>query len=344
MYVKKVGEISARLDGLFDHRHGLARQHGLIHNTLTTQQEHITWHREFHIWCSARARSGCISRRVSCWRRRGDRLLPIVTTHRANIAGQQLVTIYPGPLAHPIHHDLKGLVAHLANKLHIAQLLLHKCALKRDQHEQSEHTVVPILVQTPQQHAEHLEDKERRRSSLNEQLDELWYVHDHLVEVKVGGGVAYLLLGYGVAFGLQVVGEGVAERELDLFKVLFFVRVQHVLRFLKLKPGGLLRGLAEVVFFDRELAVQVDELGEAVVGRGRHLHAFGRVRVENSRTLHKHAEFDEPVAEQADDYLSDGDQRRHNEAELRVVLGAKVVEPCGEPGEVAEKEGPDVEV
>lgn len=41
--------------------------------------------------------------------------------------------------------------------------------LKNNQHKQGEQTIVPVLVQAPQSHAEDLENKERRGSMLSEQ-------------------------------------------------------------------------------------------------------------------------------------------------------------------------------
>lgn len=54
------------------------------------------------------------------------------------------------------HLDHVGLVPHAADLGHIPHLLLHQGRLKRHKHEQCENTVVPVLVQTPQPHAEHL--------------------------------------------------------------------------------------------------------------------------------------------------------------------------------------------
>jgi hypothetical protein len=50
-----------------------------------------------------------------------------------------------------------GLIAHLSDLCHISELLLHQSALKHDQHHQSEDGVVPVLIQAPQSHTEHLE-------------------------------------------------------------------------------------------------------------------------------------------------------------------------------------------
>lgn len=46
-------------------------------------------------------------------------------------------------------------------------------ALEHDQHEPSEDRVVPVLIQAPQSHAEHLEDKERGYSMLSKELCKL---------------------------------------------------------------------------------------------------------------------------------------------------------------------------
>lgn len=54
--------------------------------------------------------------------------------------------------------DHVGLVSHAADLGHIPHLLLDQGGLERHQHEQCENTVVPVLVQTPQPHTEHLID------------------------------------------------------------------------------------------------------------------------------------------------------------------------------------------
>ena len=64
------------------------------------------------------------------------------------------------------------LVAHPADLRHVPQLLLDECCLKRHQHEECEEAVVPVVIEAPQSHAEHLEDEERRRRPLLEQLQE----------------------------------------------------------------------------------------------------------------------------------------------------------------------------
>jgi hypothetical protein len=51
--------------------------------------------------------------------------------------------------------------------------LEHNCALKYDQHEPREQTVVPVFIQTPQGDAENLEHEERRNSMLCKELREL---------------------------------------------------------------------------------------------------------------------------------------------------------------------------
>ncbi len=75
------------------------------------------------------------------------------------------------------------LVAHFPDFSHVAQLLLHQRGLEGDQHEQSEHAVVPVLVQTPKANTEHLENEERCSGSFSEQLHELRNVHLH-AEIK----------------------------------------------------------------------------------------------------------------------------------------------------------------
>ncbi len=51
--------------------------------------------------------------------------------------------------------------------------LFDKYCLKSDEHGQREETVVPVLVQAPQPHTEHLENKEWRRRSLLEERPEV---------------------------------------------------------------------------------------------------------------------------------------------------------------------------
>ena len=75
-------------------------------------------------------------------------------------------------------------ISHFSDFCHVSQLLLHKCCLKCYQHEESENTVIPILVQTPQTHTKHLEDKERCCGPLLKQLHELWNIHLHTKRKK----------------------------------------------------------------------------------------------------------------------------------------------------------------
>ena len=71
--------------------------------------------------------------------------------------------------------------------------LLNENGLKSDEHEESEDGVVPVLVQAPKSHTEHLKHKERRRGSLLEQTPEVWghhvkpkqYVVHHYLSVVV---------------------------------------------------------------------------------------------------------------------------------------------------------------
>ena len=79
------------------------------------------------------------------------------------------------------HLDKIGLVAHLPDLRHIAQLLLYKGGLKGHKHEEREHTVVPVLIQAPQPHAEHLQRTEARWhiphnwiQEISAHIDDIW--------------------------------------------------------------------------------------------------------------------------------------------------------------------------
>lgn len=54
--------------------------------------------------------------------------------------------------------DHVGLISHAADLRHIPHLLLDQRGLECHQHKQCENTVVPVLIQTPQPHTEHLMD------------------------------------------------------------------------------------------------------------------------------------------------------------------------------------------
>ena len=47
-------------------------------------------------------------------------------------------------------------ISHIPNLGHVPDVLLDQCTLKHDQHEQGEHGVVPVLVQTPQTDTKYL--------------------------------------------------------------------------------------------------------------------------------------------------------------------------------------------
>lgn len=51
--------------------------------------------------------------------------------------------------------------------------LFDKNGLESDEHEESEDAVVPVLIQTPQAHTEHLEHKERSSGTLLEEHPEV---------------------------------------------------------------------------------------------------------------------------------------------------------------------------
>ena len=52
--------------------------------------------------------------------------------------------------------DHVGFGSHAADLRHVPHLLLDKRSFERYQHEECEDTVVPVLIQTPQSHTEHL--------------------------------------------------------------------------------------------------------------------------------------------------------------------------------------------
>lgn len=56
----------------------------------------------------------------------------------------------------PDYLDHIRLVAHFSNLRHVPHLLLDQRSLKRHQHGEGENAVVPIFIQAPQTHAEHL--------------------------------------------------------------------------------------------------------------------------------------------------------------------------------------------
>ena len=68
--------------------------------------------------------------------------------------------IWPDPDLHLADLYHVGLVAHLPDLGHVPELLLHEGALEHDQHHEGEHRVVPVLVQAPQAHTEHLQTKQ----------------------------------------------------------------------------------------------------------------------------------------------------------------------------------------
>ena len=72
--------------------------------------------------------------------------------------------------------DHVGLVPHATDLRHVPHLLLDQGGFERHQHEQREETVVPVLIQAPQPHAEHLQRAETPRITgkdytLNKVLD-----------------------------------------------------------------------------------------------------------------------------------------------------------------------------
>ena len=55
--------------------------------------------------------------------------------------------------------------------------LFDEDGLEGDEHEEREEAVVPVLIDAPQAHTEHLEHKEGSRRSLPEQSPEVWRHH-----------------------------------------------------------------------------------------------------------------------------------------------------------------------
>lgn len=77
------------------------------------------------------------------------------------------------------------LVAHFSDLRHVPHLLLDQRSFKRHQHGEGENAVVPILIQAPQAHAEHLEGnatpKLLRRPPENKGLLLLGFICKHFV-------------------------------------------------------------------------------------------------------------------------------------------------------------------
>lgn len=142
----------------------------------------------------------------------------------------------------------------------------------------------------------YLKNEKRSSGTFDKQLDKFGNVHDHTIEAIIGCGVENLLLGRGKTFRLEIVVERVRDGKFDGSKLPLLAALQNVLGLLKLKPrdafGSLARRLAEL-----ELVMQVDELSEAVVWRGRHLNAFGLLWITYSCALQQNAEFDKPITE-----------------------------------------------
>ena len=90
--------------------------------------------------------------------------------------------------------------------------------------------------------------------------------------------------------------------------------------------------------------MKVDELSEAIVGRGRHANALSLLRFADPHTLHKSSNLHKPVAEEAGNYLKDTDGRGHDQTQLGKLFDAKVNEPSVEPDGIGEKEGTYVQV
>lgn len=155
--------------------------------------------------------------------------------------------------------------------------------------------------------------------ALYEQLDELGNIHDHAIESVVGGSVENLLLGRAKTFRLEIEFERVGDGKLDSAKLPLLAALKNVLGLLKLEPRDALGSFAGRLA-KLELVMQVDELGEAVVWRGRDLNAFGLFGVAYSRALKQHAKFDKPVAEETCDHLENGHAGRHHDTELWILL------------------------
>jgi hypothetical protein len=65
-----------------------------------------------------------------------------------------------------VHLDHVGFVPHASYLRHVPHLLLYQRGFEGYQHEESEHAVVPVLIQTPQTNTEHLRRGERERASI----------------------------------------------------------------------------------------------------------------------------------------------------------------------------------
>ena len=97
------------------------------------------------------------------------------------VAGEQIVSGHPSPGAVAVDEDGIGAVAHLADLVQVAELLLHQCALEHDEEAESEQRVVPHLVERPEHNAEHLEHEERGGRSFGEKGRERGHIEIHLV-------------------------------------------------------------------------------------------------------------------------------------------------------------------
>lgn len=73
-----------------------------------------------------------------------------------NITHNKIIARDSGPFSRPEHLDRIGFSCHLAKLIHGAKTRFHDCRLEEEQHEKRENTVVPHVVQTPQQHTEDL--------------------------------------------------------------------------------------------------------------------------------------------------------------------------------------------
>lgn len=62
--------------------------------------------------------------------------------------------------------DHVWLVAHFSDLRHVPHLLLDQGSLKRNQHGEGEDAVVPVLIQAPQTHTEHLQGEHSAQIAL----------------------------------------------------------------------------------------------------------------------------------------------------------------------------------
>lgn len=138
----ELGLALTQLDGLFEKRSGLSRQHGLVDNTGTGNENHIT------------SQAGILTR----------------SSNRDDVTGKQLVSLDLRPLSVSVHLNGVRSKTHASELGHSSLTLPHHSGLKHDKHDEGEDGVVPLLIETPESNTEDLEDKEGGNSVLKEEL------------------------------------------------------------------------------------------------------------------------------------------------------------------------------